>query len=91
LAVAARLGTQDVRASRPKRDYDAQTARGNRLFELGLGPVALALCGASTAEDHKLLDRCLAHSDKSGFAARFLEARVSSGPASCSDFALPAT
>ena len=27
----------------PKRDYYAQTARGNRLFELGLGPVALAL------------------------------------------------
>ena len=29
----------------PKRDYYAQTARGNRLFELGLGAVALALCG----------------------------------------------
>jgi type IV secretion system protein VirB4 len=59
----------------PKRDYYAQTARGNRLFELGLGPVALALCGASAPEDHKLIDRCLAHSDKSGFAARFLEAK----------------
>jgi type IV secretion system protein VirB4 len=59
----------------PKRDYYAQTARGNRLFELGLGPVALALCGASTPDDHKLIDRCLAHSDKSGFAARFLEAK----------------
>jgi type IV secretion system protein VirB4 len=59
----------------PKRDYYAQTARGNRLFELGLGPVALAFCGASTPEDHKLIDRCLAHSDKSGFAARFLEAK----------------
>jgi type IV secretion system protein VirB4 len=59
----------------PKRDYYAQSARGNRLFELGLGPVALALCGASAPEDHKLIDRCLAHSDKSGFAARFLEAK----------------
>jgi type IV secretion system protein VirB4 len=59
----------------PKRDYYAQTARGNRLFELGLGPVALALCGASTPEDHKLIDRCLAHSDKAGFAAKFLEAK----------------
>jgi type IV secretion system protein VirB4 len=59
----------------PKRDYYAQTARGNRLFELGLGPVALALCGASAPEDHKIIDRCLAHSDKSGFAARFLDAK----------------
>ncbi|HEY7548602.1 MAG TPA: hypothetical protein VH913_03685, partial [Hyphomicrobiaceae bacterium] len=59
----------------PKRDYYAQTARGNRLFELGLGPVALALCGASTPEDHKTIDRCLAHSDRAGFAARFLEAK----------------
>jgi type IV secretion system protein VirB4 len=59
----------------PKRDYYAQTARGNRLFELGLGPVALALCGASTPDDHKLIDRCLAHSDRAGFAARFLEAK----------------
>ncbi len=33
----------------PKRDYYAQTARGNRLFELGLGPVALALCGSLLA------------------------------------------
>jgi type IV secretion system protein VirB4 len=37
--------------------------------------VALALCGASAPEDHKIIDRCLAHSAKSGFAARFLEAK----------------
>ena len=37
----------------PKRDYYAQTARGNRLFELGLGPVALALCGASSPDDQR--------------------------------------
>jgi type IV secretion system protein VirB4 len=59
----------------PKRDYYAQTARGNRLFELGLGPVALALCGASTPDDHKLIGRCLAAGDKAGFAVRFLEAK----------------
>ena len=56
----------------PKRDYYAQTARGNRLFELGLGPVALALCGASSPEDQRLIDRCLADGDAAGFAARFL-------------------
>lgn len=59
----------------PKRDYYAQTARGHRLFELGLGPVALALCGASTPEDQQLIDRCLAASDPRNFAARFLAAK----------------
>jgi type IV secretion system protein VirB4 len=59
----------------PKRDYYAQTARGNRLFELGLGPVALALCGASSPDDQKLIDRCLAASDPRNFAARFLAAK----------------
>jgi type IV secretion system protein VirB4 len=59
----------------PKRDYYAQTARGNRLFELGLGPVALALCGASSPEDQRLIDRCLQEDTPSGFAARFLRAK----------------
>ena len=30
----------------PKRDYYAQTARGNRLFELGLGPGRAGACAA---------------------------------------------
>ncbi|MBX9591765.1 MAG: conjugal transfer protein TrbE [Hyphomonadaceae bacterium] len=59
----------------PKRDYYAQTARGNRLFELGLGPIALALCGASSPDDQRLIDRCLANGTAAGFAARFLEAK----------------
>ena len=59
----------------PKRDYYAQTARGNRLFELGLGPIALALCGASTPDDQRLIDRCSAAGAGHGFAARFLEAK----------------
>ena len=59
----------------PKRDYYAQTARGNRLFELGLGPVALALCGASSPDDQRLIDRCLADGGSTGFAARFLDAK----------------
>ena len=59
----------------PKRDYYAQTARGNRLFELGLGPVALALCGASSPDDQRLIDRCIAGGAANGFAAGFLEAK----------------
>jgi type IV secretion system protein VirB4 len=37
--------------------------------------VALALCGASTPDDHKLIDRCLAVGERQSFAARFLEAK----------------
>jgi type IV secretion system protein VirB4 len=31
----------------PKRDYYATSKQGKRLFQLGLGPLALAFCGAS--------------------------------------------
>ena len=59
----------------PKRDYYAQSARGNRLFELGLGPVALALCGASSPDDQKLIDRVVAEATPAGFADAFLRAK----------------
>ncbi|MEO0419472.1 MAG: conjugal transfer protein TrbE [Pseudomonadota bacterium] len=58
----------------PKRHYYLQSARGNRLFELGLGPVALALCGASSPESQKQIDSILAEHGASGFAAPFLAA-----------------
>ena len=59
--------------SAPKRDYYAQTARGNRLFELGLGPVALALCGSSSPDDQKLIDTCIAQPVP--FPSAFLRAK----------------
>jgi type IV secretion system protein VirB4 len=59
----------------PKRDYYAQTARGNRTFELGLGPVALALTAASSPDDHRLIDRCLGEGKATTFTARFLHAK----------------
>src|SRR3546814_18277263 len=34
-----------VSRATPKRQYYLQSARGHRLFELVLGPLALALCG----------------------------------------------
>ena len=52
----------------PKRDYYAQSARGNRLFELGRGPVALAFTAASSPEDQKLIDRVVAKATPAGFA-----------------------
>jgi len=58
----------------PKRHYYLQSRRGNRLFELGLGPVALALCGASDPASQTLIDQVLARQGVSGFAAAFLAA-----------------
>ncbi|MBV2147536.1 conjugal transfer protein TrbE [Sphingobium sp. AS12] len=56
----------------PKRHYYLQSARGNRLFELGLGPVALALCGSSDPAAQARIDAILAEHGRSGFAAGFL-------------------
>ncbi|WP_072389288.1 conjugal transfer protein TrbE [Hyphomicrobium sp. CS1BSMeth3] len=59
----------------PKRDYYAQTARGNRVFELGLGPVGLAFTGASSPEDQRLIDNTAAEAISGAFAANFLRAK----------------
>jgi type IV secretion system protein TrbE len=59
----------------PKQDYYAQTARGNRLFELDLGPLALAICSASTLADHKLMDQLQLEYDEVGFVIAFLRAK----------------
>lgn len=48
-----------IARAQPKRDYYLQSALGNRLFELGLGPVALAFVGASSPADHAAMDAVL--------------------------------
>ena len=65
----------NLAAARPKRDYYYQSAAGNRLFELGLGPVALALCGSSRPEDHRLIDRILASHPREDFTQAYLHAK----------------
>lgn len=54
----------------PRQDYYFQSPLGARVFELGLGPVALALCGASGPDDQKLIDLILDAGEP--FAAGFL-------------------
>jgi type IV secretion system protein VirB4 len=61
-----------VSRATPKRQYYLQSARGNRLFELGLGPVALALCGASDPATQSKIDGMIADGGLSDFATRFL-------------------
>jgi type IV secretion system protein VirB4 len=62
-----------VSRATPKRHYYLQSARGNRLIELGLGPIALALCGASDPDTQKRIDAVLAEHGQADFAARFLK------------------
>ena len=56
----------------PKRQYYLQSAAGNRLFELGLGPVALTFCGASDPASQKQIDALLGEHNPSDFADAFL-------------------
>ncbi|KQY91827.1 conjugal transfer protein TrbE [Caulobacter sp. Root1455] len=76
----------------PKRHYYLQSRLGNRLFELGLGPVALALCGASDPAVQTLIDKVLADHGQADFAAGFLAARGLPWAASLiADFVPPQT
>jgi len=59
----------------PKRDYYCQSRRGNRLFELGLGEVALAFCAASSKSDQAAIARVLAEHGRDGFMAAWLRLR----------------
>ena len=75
-----RFGLNDTQVSLiaeafPKRDYYLQSRAGNRLFELGLGPVALALVAASSPEDQRAIDAVLARSGPHHFAKRYLAER----------------
>jgi type IV secretion system protein VirB4 len=58
----------------PKRHYYLQSARGNRLFELGLGPIALALCGSSDPAAQARIGAVLAEHGDAGFLKRLLGA-----------------
>lgn len=61
-----------VATAQPKRDYYYQSRLGNRLFDLDLGPVALAFAGASTPQDQRDIDRVLAQAGTPGFAGGWL-------------------
>jgi type IV secretion system protein VirB4 len=56
----------------PKRDYYCQSRRGNRLFELGLGELALAFTAASSKGDQAAIATVLAEHGRDGFAAAWL-------------------
>jgi type IV secretion system protein VirB4 len=78
--VYAKFGLNDrqlqiLQHARPRRDYYLTSPEGNRLFDLGLGPLALAYCGATSADQQavaKAIER--AHPDE--FNTRYLAARA---------------
>ncbi|RWD42774.1 conjugal transfer protein TrbE [Mesorhizobium sp.] len=79
-AIYRRFGLNDrqieiIARATPKRDYYAQSRRGNRLFELGLGEVALALCAASAKSDHARIEEVLTERGRAGFLDAWLRAR----------------
>ena len=59
----------------PKRDYYCQSRRGNRLFELGLGEVALAFTAASSKTDQLKIAELVEAHGSDHFAAEWLRHR----------------
>ncbi|MCP9231761.1 conjugal transfer protein TrbE [Mesorhizobium sp. LMG 17147] len=79
-AVYRRFGLNDrqieiIARAIPKRDYYCQSRRGNRLFELGLGPIALALCATSSKSDQAAIDRIIAEAGRDHFLEAWLAER----------------
>ena len=79
-AIYRRFGLNDrqielIARATPKRDYYCQSRRGNRLFELGLSEVGLALCAASSKSDQTLIAQIVAEHGRGGFLAAWLTER----------------
>jgi len=64
-----------IAQAQPKRDYYYQSRLGNRLFDLDLGPVALAFAAAGRQEDQRAIDQILQPDDASAFPAAWLRHR----------------
>ena len=76
-SIYRRFGLNDrqieiIARATPKRDYYCQSRRGNRLFELGLGEVALTFTAASSKTDQTAIAQILAENGRGGFAAGWL-------------------
>ncbi|QXX76115.1 conjugal transfer protein TrbE [Methylovirgula sp. HY1] len=76
-AIYRRFGLNDrqieiIARATPKRDYYCQSRRGNRLFELGLGPLTLAFCATSSKADHAAIERLITDYGRDAFLAAWL-------------------
>src|SRR3546814_1917658 len=62
-------------SARPKRDYYCQSALGNRLLDLGLGPVAFAFAAASQRSDLNAISALIEAHGNDRFAESWLRHR----------------
>jgi len=79
-AIYRRFGLNDrqieiLARATPKRDYYCQSRRGNRLFELGLGDIALAFTAASAKSDQAAIAEILGQTGRAGFVGAWLKHR----------------
>lgn len=80
MAVYRRFGLNDrqieiLARATPKRDYYCQSRRGNRLFDLGLGEIALSFAAASSKADQALIEQVLEEHGRDEFVTAWLRAR----------------
>ena len=81
---------QILQQSIPKKDYYYQSREGNRLFELGLGPLALAFCAAGSPQDHARIDQVLREHGRARFTAAYLsECGLAQWAEALSNYATP--
>ena len=63
---------QIIASATPNRDYYFQTHGGNRLFDLQLGPVALAFCASGSERDQADMSKTLEAFGSENFAEHWL-------------------
>ncbi len=79
-AIYAGFGLNDrqiaiIAHAQPKRDYYYQSRLGNRLFDLDLGPIALAFAATGTPEEQRAIDRVLRECGAADFSLAWLRHR----------------
>lgn len=66
---------QILSTATPKQQYYYQSRLGNRLFDVELGPLALAFCGASRSEDKFLVKEILHKYGREKFLVEYLQTK----------------
>lgn len=59
----------------PKREYYYRSGKRRRVFQLNLGPAALAIAGASSVQDHRDMDAIVEKYPPEEYAAQLFERR----------------
>ena len=70
-----RRQTEIIAQATPKQDYYFQSRAGNRLFDLSLGPVALAFCGVSSKDEIKAMNDLCQSVGADDFPSAWLSSR----------------